>query len=165
MKAHIIFAATIAMIVSTNSHLVWAQSTYIKSTSHGVVTVVPINPRLDAPGERNSLGWNTGYSALTTTSERPSIYGRDVGTITETVTKIVPNDVLGNPVRSGWIGNNETNSAGWSTGYSTVTSTYERKDPWGAVIGGADTVTETKTQIVPNDLLGQPILPLGDRLR
>jgi hypothetical protein len=145
-----------------------AQTTIINSGSPGVFTVVPVRPGLHEPGQRNSLGWDTGYSAITTTSERPSLLGRSWGgsdTIAETVTKVVPNDALGNPVRHGSVFDTERNSAGWNTGYSTITSTYDRPDPLGAYLGGARTVTETKTQVVPNDALGQPIRPLEDLLQ
>ena len=141
-----------------------AQTTVIGQGSPGVVTVVPIGPGLGAPGQRNSLGWNTGYTAITTQSERPNILGRGLGgsdTIAETVTRVVPNDALGNPSRFGGVFDERPNSAGWRTGYSAVTSTYERPDPFGAYLGGSRTVTETKTQVLPNDALGQPIRPLG----
>jgi hypothetical protein len=77
----------------------------------------------------------------------------------------VPNDALGNPVEYGGFFDNQPNSAGWHTGYSTVTSTYERPDIFNRQLGGSNTVTETKTQILPNDALGQPIRPLSDILR
>jgi hypothetical protein len=156
----ILFSST--TIYGVSAH---AQTTVINSGNSGVITVVPIRPGLDELGRRNSLGWNTGYSAITTTSERPSLLGRGLGgsnTISETVTRVVPNDLLGNPVRYGSVATDEPNSAGWNTGYSTITSTYDRPDPFGAYLGGAKTVTETKTQIVPNDALGQPIRPLSD---
>jgi hypothetical protein len=140
-----------------------AQTSIFNSTSSGVVTVVPIGPRLGTPGEPNSLGWSTGYSAITTTSERPNLFGRAVGgsdTVVETTTRVVPNDALGNPARYGGLLDNSPNSAGWYTGYSAVTSTYERPDPLGATLGGRGTVTESTTQIVPNDALGQPMRPL-----
>lgn len=149
--------------------LALAQTAVIGQGSTGVVTVVPIGPGLGgpglgAPGQRNSLGWNTGYSAITTTSERPNIFGRGLGgsdTISETVTKVIPNDALGNPSHFVGAFNNQPNSAGWNTGYSAVTSTYQRPDPLGAYLGGPKTVTETKTQILPNDALGQPMRPFG----
>jgi len=140
-----------------------AQSSAFGS-GNGVVTVVPIDPSVLRPGERNSLGWSTGYSAITTNSERPNILGRSLGgsdTIHETTTRVVPNDVFGNPSRFGGFYDSERNSAGWNTGYSAVTSTYERADPLGSLLGGPKTVTETKTQILPNDALGQPIRPFG----
>ena len=133
-------------------------------SGNGVVTVVPIDPNALRPGERNSLGWNTGYSAITTNSERPNVLGRSFGgsdTIHETTTRVVPNDMFGNPSRFGGLYDSERNSAGWNTGYTAVTSTYERSDPLGASLGGPKTVTETKTQILPNDALGQPIRPFG----
>lgn len=141
-----------------------AQTAVVGSGSSGVVTVVPIGPGIGAPGQRNSLGWNTGYSAITTTSERPNLLGRGFGgsdTIVESTTRVVPNDGLGNPMRFGGAYGGERNSAGWNTGYSAVTSTYQRPDPLGAFLGGSDRVTETKTQILPNDALGQPIRPFG----
>jgi len=137
-----------------------AQTSRYGSGSAGVVTVVPVAPQALSPhGGQNSLGWSTGYSAVTTTSERPNIFGRAWGgsdTVQETTTKVVPNDALGNPVRGGFIGG-ETNSLGWSTGYSVVTSTYDRPNPLGAYLGGSRTVTETTTRVVPNNALGQPL--------
>lgn len=138
-----------------------AQTTVAGSGSSGVVTVVPIAPQALHSDELNSLGWNTGYTAITTQSERPNIFGRAWGgsdTIHETTTQVVPNDIIGNPVRGGFA-NNEPNSAGWNTGYSVVTSTYDRSDPLGAFMGGSKTVTETTTQVLPNDLFGHPIRP------
>jgi hypothetical protein len=147
-----------ALIINTTAST--AQTNRYGSGSPGVVTVVPVDPQALAPeGSRNSLGWSTGYSAITTTSERPNIFGRGWGgsdTVQETTTKIVPNDALGNPVKGGFLGG-ETNSAGWSTGYSVVTSTYDRPNPLGAYLGGKRTVTETTTRVVPNDALGQPM--------
>jgi hypothetical protein len=147
------------------AHTALAQSSALGSaTGSGVVTVVPIAPSALAPGQRNSVGWNTGYSAITTTSERPNILGRAFGgsdTIHETTTRVVPNDALGNPLRYGGFIDDEPNSAGWHTGYSAVTSTYQRPDPFGALAGGSGTVTETKTQILPNDGMGRPIRPFG----
>jgi len=146
---------------STSLH---AQSTVIASGSPGVVTVIPLGPGIGAPAERNSFGWNTGYSAITTTSERPNPLGAALGgsdTIAESVTRVVPNDVLGNPIRGAVGFTDEPNSAGWFTGYSAVTSSYQRPDPLNAYLGGPETVTETKTQILPNDALGRPIRPFG----
>jgi len=64
----------------------------------------PFGPSLPIPrqGEVNSAGWNTGYSVVTTTRERPDpllsqIYDRDI-TTSETVTAIVPNNALGQPM-------------------------------------------------------------------
>jgi hypothetical protein len=165
MKA---FPKSIALLAMIGSCLCFESVAYAQSSGfgsgNGVVTVVPIAPGALMPAERNSLGWNTGYSAITTTSERPNIFGRSRGgsdTIHETTTRIVPNDILGNPYPFGAAYGGEPNSAGWNTGYSAVTSTYERADPLGAMLGGSKTVTETKTQILPNDALGQPIRPLG----
>lgn len=164
MTKKLIATSAIALSILFSGSCTWAQTTYITSPSDRVITLVPTGPRLNHPGGLNSLGWTTGYSALTTTSERPNLLGRSLGgsdTITETVTRVVPNDALGNPVRSGWSVNDQPNSAGWPTGYSAVTSTYERFDPLAAAFGGSQTVTETKTQVLPNDALGRPIRPLG----
>jgi hypothetical protein len=165
MKNHIVHTTIALVALATMSiDVALAQTTVIGQGSTGVVTVVPIGPGLGAPGQRNSLGWNTGYTAITTTSERPNILGRGLGgsdTIAETVTRVVPNDALGNPSRFGGVFAEQPNSAGWRTGYSAITSTYERPDPLGAYLGGSRTVTETKTQVLPNDALGQPIRPFG----
>jgi hypothetical protein len=154
-----------AAILITIPTVATAQTSRFGTGSSGVVTVVPVNPRVLAPeGSRNSLGWDTGYSAITTTSERPNIFGRGWGgsdTVQETTTQIVPNDALGNPVRGGFMGS-ERNSAGWSTGYSVVTSTYDRPNPLGAYLGDNKTVTETTTRVVPNDALGQPLKGLPE---
>lgn len=165
MNNHLI-KTTIALLTVATAHIdpAHAQTTVIGHGSPGVVTVIPVGPGLGTPGQRNRLGWNTGYSAITTTSERPNILGRTWGesdTIAETVTRVVPNDALGNPSQFVGAFDERPNSAGWHTGYSAVTSTYERPDPLGAYLGGARTVTETRTQVVPNDALGQPIRPLG----
>jgi hypothetical protein len=111
----------------------------------------------------NSAGFSTGYSAITSTAEKPNPIGRLFGqseTATVTTTRVVPNDLFGRPIKSGLGTYGERNSAGWNTGYSTVTSTYEKSDPLGALRGGSRTVTETTTQVVPNDAFGQPIVPL-----
>jgi len=154
---------TMALIFNATNAV--AQNSRTGTASVGVVTVVPVAPHVLAPQEgRNSLGWNTGYSAITTTSERPNIFGRAWGgsdTVQETTTRVVPNDVLGNPVRGGFIGA-EPNSAGWNTGYSVVTSTYDRPNPLGAYLGGSKTVTETTTRVVPNDALGKPMNSLPE---
>lgn len=159
---YLILCATLTVgVTPPHSH---AQTTAIGTGSTGVVTVVPIHPGLRPSQRPNSLGWNTGYTAITTASERPNILGRALGgsdTIAETVTRVVPNDALGNPSRFAGGFHSETNSAGWNTGYSAVTSTYQRPDPLGAYLGGSKTVTETKTQVLPNDALGQPIRPFG----
>ena len=70
---------------------------------------------------------------------------------------MVPNDALGRPLAAGIRPFEQPNSAGWSTGYSAVTSTYERPDPLGHALGGSETVTETVTRVVPNDAMGKPI--------
>lgn len=114
-------------------------------------------------GQLNSAGWNTGYSAVTSTSERANPLGYALGgsrTLTETVTRVVPNDPLGQPIRGPVYGSGERNSAGWSTGYSVVTRSYERADPFGRALGGSATVKETTTSIVPNNALGDPIEPI-----
>ena len=62
---------------------------------------IPVQPILPVPRDRGP--WNTGYSVVTTTrTKRPSILGSDYDrdlTGEETVTRIVPNDALGNPIR------------------------------------------------------------------
>lgn len=124
---------------------------------------IAVVPPIQGLGERNSAGWNTGYSVVTETKERANPIGQLWGgsdTIVETRTKVVPNDALGQPLRVGGAAFEEPNSAGWRTGYSAVTSTYERPDPWGHALGGSRTVTETTTKIVPNDALGNPIQPI-----
>lgn len=124
---------------------------------------VAILPPVGGVGERNTAGWSTGYSVVTSTHERANPLGQLLGgsdTVVETVTNVVPNDALGRPMRGGIRPFEEPNSAGWSTGYSAVTSTYERPDPFGAALGGSKTVTETTTRIVPNDALGRPIQPI-----
>jgi len=130
--------------------------------------VVIVAPPVAAPfplgvGERNSAGWNTGYSAVTSTSERPNPLGHALGgsrTVTETTTRVVPNDALGQPIRGAVYGSGERNSAGWNTGYSVVTDTYERPDPLGRALGGSPTVKETTTRVVPNNAFGEPIEPI-----
>lgn len=131
----------------------------------GQIAIVPPGGGAGVFGgaERNSAGWNTGYSVVTSTQERrnPSAWlfgGSD--TVSETRTQVVPNDILGRPIRGGFRAFEEPNSAGWRTGYSAVTSTYERPDPLGRAFGGSETVTETTTRIVPNDLFGNPIQPI-----
>lgn len=124
---------------------------------------IAVVPPAQGLGERNTAGWNTGYSVVTETKERANPLGPLWGgtdTIVETRTKVVPNDALGQPLRVGGAAFEEPNSAGWRTGYSAVTSTYERPDPWGHALGGSRTVTETTTKIVPNDALGNPIQPI-----
>jgi hypothetical protein len=129
-----------------------------------LITGLPFLPPVLPPTRNNSLGWSTGYSAITTISERPNPLGQAFGgsdTVHESVTRIVPNDLLGNPVRYGSIFESQPNSAGWNTGYSLVTSTYERPEPFAGAFGRDRTVTESTTRILPNDALGQPIRPFG----
>ena len=130
---------------------------------HQGASQIAVVPPPGGLGERNSAGWGTGYSVVTSTQERPNPFGRALGgsdSIVETRTQVVPNDVLGQPMRGGYRAFEQPNSAGWSTGYSAVTSTYERPNPWGYALGGSKTVTETTTKIVPNDALGNPIQPI-----
>jgi hypothetical protein len=126
----------------------------------GVAPVVVAPPVARVDG-RNSAGWNTGYSAVTSSYERPSRLGSIYGvgeTVQETVTKVVPNDALGRPMQRGFGTFDQPNSAGWSTGYSAVTSTYERTGTLDNLLTGKSSITETTTRVVPNDVFGQPIL-------
>jgi len=121
----------------------------------GQIAVLPQPHPIGAP---NSAGWNTGYSVVTSTQERDNPFGASQDdSIVETVTKVVPNDALGRPLVAGIRPFEEPNSAGWSTGYSAVTSTYERPDPLGHALGRGETVTETVTRVVPNDAMGNPM--------
>ena len=123
----------------------------------------PVIVEAPGPGPINSAGWNTGYSAVTSTYERPNPFGHALGgseTVHETVTQVVPNNALGQPMPGPrYFG--ARNSAGWNTGYSVVTDTYQRVDPLGAALGGSSTVTESATRVVPNDALGRPLTGLG----
>lgn len=70
--------------------------------AHQPVYGIPVQPILPVP--RGNGPWGTGYSVVTTTrSERPNrLLGQDFDrdiTDSETVTKVVPNDALGNPIR------------------------------------------------------------------
>jgi hypothetical protein len=124
------------------------------------VIVAPPPARFDTT---NTAGFTTGYSVITSTYERPDPLGHALGggeTVHESTARIVPNDALGQPVR-GIQPFAERNSAGWSTGYSAVTSTYERPNPLGRALGGSETVTETTTRVVPNDALGRPMGVVG----
>jgi hypothetical protein len=128
---------------------------------HPGVAPVVVAPPLGHLDGRNSAGWNTGYSAVTSSYERPSRLGGIYGvgdTVQETVTQVVPNDALGQPMRGGVGVFGERNSAGWSTGYSAVTSTYERSGTVDSLLLGQGSITETTTRVVPNDFLGKPIL-------
>lgn len=134
--------------------------TFNGGTAHQGASQVVVVPQPMGIGGRNAAGWTTGYSVVTTTRERPSILGSDFdgdNSVVETVTQVVPNNALGQPMRGGVQPFGERNSAGWTTGYSAVTSTYQRPDLFGSAFGGANAVTETTTQIVPNDALGNPI--------
>ena len=135
--------------------------------AYGLRPVIVAPPIIAAPPARfdttNTAGYGTGYSVVTSTYERANPLGHALGgseTIHETTTRVLPNDALGQPMR-GIQPFAEPNSAGWSTGYSAVTSTYERPNPLGRALGGSEAVTETTTRIVPNDALGQPIRPMG----
>lgn len=69
---------------------------------HQGASQIAIVPPPGGLGERNSAGWGTGYSVVTSTQERPNPLGYALGgskTVTETTTKIVPNDALGNPIQ------------------------------------------------------------------
>ena len=53
-------------------------------------------------------------------------------------------------------------SGPWGTGYSVVTETRERTNPWAAYLGEKDLTTTTTTQrVVPNDALGQPMIGIA----
>ena len=122
---------------------------------------VVIVPPAQAVGVPNSAGWYTGYSAVTSTYERPNPLGHALGgaeSARETTTQIVPNNAFGQPMRGVPV-YNQPNSAGWNTGYSVVTDTYERANPLAAALGGSQTVTETTTRVVPNGATGQPLNP------
>lgn len=110
----------------------------------------------------NSAGWSTGYSLVTSTREKTNplgvLHGRPDRYI-ESTSKLVPNDPLGQPIRSSF--STQPNSQGWFTGYSAVTSTYRRPSTIFDPVGSGDTVAESVTRVVPNDPLGQPILPFG----
>ncbi len=129
---------------------------------YGVTVVAPpaiIEAPLPPPGRANSAGWNTGYSVVSSSSERLNPLGSIPGeskTVQRTTTQVVPNNALGQPMRGYGI-DNRPNSRGWYTGYSVVTETYQRSDPFGAMLGGTGSVTESTTSIVPNDALGNPI--------
>jgi hypothetical protein len=128
---------------------------------HPGVAPIVVAPPVGQVDGRNSAGWNTGYSAVTSSYERPSRLGSIYGvgdTVQETVTRVVPNDALGRPMPRGVGAFDQPNSAGWSTGYSAVTSTYERTGTLDNLLTGKSSITETTTRVVPNDVFGQPIL-------
>lgn len=63
---------------------------------------IPVQPVLPVPQDRGPF--NTGYSIVTTTREKRSLWDRDL-TGEETVQRIVPNDALGQPIKGmdlGW---------------------------------------------------------------
>jgi hypothetical protein len=110
-----------------------ASSTWVWGLRQTHILPLPSHP-LHPNNRSNALGWRTGYSAITTTSDQPNIVGRGLAgseTIRETTTQIVPDHILlPKPVRA--ITNDPVpNRAGWNTGYSTVTSTYELPAPLG----------------------------------
>jgi hypothetical protein len=159
------FVCVLCVVSSVGIGNARAQTNPIVSSSfvavHPGVAPVVVAPPIGHVDGRNSAGWNTGYSAVTSSYERPrrlgSIYG--VGdTVQETVTQVVPNDAWGRPMRGGIGVFGERNSAGWSTGYSAVTSTYERSGSLDNLLTGQGSITETTTRVVPNDFLGKPIL-------
>lgn len=133
-----------------------------RPNGYGVTVVAPpaiIEAPMPPPGRVNSAGWNTGYSVVTSSSDRLNPFGGIPGesrTIQQTVTQVVPNNALGQPMRGYGI-ENRPNSRGWYTGYSVLTETYQRRDPLGTMLGGSGIVTESTTSIVPNDALGNPI--------
>jgi len=57
---------------------------------------LPVQPVLPVPQDDGP--WGKGYSIVTTTRPRRSLYDRDL-TGSETVQRIVPNDALGQPIR------------------------------------------------------------------
>lgn len=99
------------MLPSVASAQIWEDYNPIDQPSrpsrYGFGQVVPVSPpfgpALPIPrGQVNSAGWQTGYSVVTETKRRPNpllsqIYGRDV-TDESTVTTIVPNNALGQPM-------------------------------------------------------------------
>ena len=59
---------------------------------------LPVQPVLPVPNDRGPMG--TGYSIVTTTKPKVNPFDSDV-TGQETVQRVVPNDILGNPIRRG----------------------------------------------------------------
>ena len=57
---------------------------------------LPVQPVLPVPQDNGP--WGTGYSVVTTTKERRSIFDRDL-TGEETVQRIVPNGANGQPMK------------------------------------------------------------------
>lgn len=160
-----IYYRILVLVCLLSPSLVFAQGYPLAGGTivHQGANQVAIVPQVSGIPERNSAGWTTGYSVVTSTEERRNPLGSLMGgsdTVVETRTQVVPNDPLGQPMRGGYRPFEEPNSAGWTTGYSVVTSTYERPNPLGHALGGSKTVTETTTRVVPNDALGSPIKPL-----
>ena len=63
---------------------------------------LPVQPVLPVPQDKGPMG--TGYSIVTTTREKRNIFDADL-TGQETVQRVVPNDINGNPMRGyqyGW---------------------------------------------------------------
>lgn len=57
---------------------------------------IPVQPVLPVPNDRGP--WGTGYSVVTTTRPTAQLYDSDV-TGSETVQRVVPNGVLGQPIK------------------------------------------------------------------
>jgi hypothetical protein len=103
---------TILLACASNAEAqIWDEYNPIDQPSrpsrYGLGQVVPVSPpfgpALPIPnGQVNSAGWQTGYSVVTETKNRPNPwlsrqYGREVRDET-TVTTIVPNNALGQPM-------------------------------------------------------------------
>lgn len=89
-----------AQVPQSNAVLPWYRP--IVPPAQVVPVVPPFGPALPIPSGVNSAGWGTGYSVVTTTKSRPNallsqLYDRDI-TDSETVTSIVPNNALGEPM-------------------------------------------------------------------
>ncbi len=164
VRRFIVPLAAITLVMSSSGfNQAQAQCPTLGGAPTGL-TVIPVIPPRLAPTGTNHFGWSTGYSTITTISERPNVLWHDLGgrnTTQESTTRIVPNDLLGNPIRYGNIFETQPNSAGWYTGYSVVTSTLESPIPFGRMLGDHRTVTETTTRIFPNDATGQPMRPFN----
>jgi hypothetical protein len=162
LRSTVLFMCACACLSSGDAA---AQSNSFGSASvvavHPGVAAVVVAPPVGVMGARNLAGWNTGYSAVTSAYERPSRLGDGFGVngvVQETVTRVVPNDVLGNPIPNGVGIYGERNSAGWNTGYSAVTSTYQKTGTLDNLLVGSGSITETRSRVVPNDVLGRPIV-------
>lgn len=168
LKAFIFFLVLSPFASLLNADAQYPYPSFVQSNNGYNPQPVVIAPQVIAPppvrfDNTNTAGFHTGYSVVTSTYERPNPLGHALGgseTIYESTSRIVPNDLLGEPMR-GIQPFAQPNSAGWSTGYSAVTSTYERPNPLGAALGGSETITETTTRIVPNDALGMPMRGVG----